>query len=88
MKQNRSVEGYSKLKRSVDMTSSGDENKCKFQIGQDQVSGGVSVICWLTALVANVLLKVLVLGINVKNGNKVQFGNNIKCLINGGFHCI
>ena len=28
------------------------KNKCKSQMGQDQVSGGVSVICWLAARVA------------------------------------
>ena len=56
-KQNRSTEGCSKPKRSVDMTSSGKNGlnirkKCKSQIGQDQVSGGVSVLCWLAAPVA------------------------------------
>ena len=44
-KQNRSTEGCSKLKRSVDMTSSGRNglnirtNAQKSQMGQDQVSG-------------------------------------------------
>ena len=57
LKQNRSTEGCSKLKRSVDMTSSGKNGlnirtKCKSQMGQDQVSGGVSVLCWLAAPVA------------------------------------
>ena len=28
------------------------QNKCKSQMGQDQVSGGVSVLCWLAAPVA------------------------------------
>ena len=28
------------------------KNKCKSQTGQDQVSGGVSVLCWLAAPVA------------------------------------
>ena len=65
-KQNRSTEGCSKLKRSVDMTSSGknglnirknaspkwDRTKCKSQIGQDQMFGGVSGLCWLAAPVA------------------------------------
>ena len=58
-KQNRSTEGCSKLKRSIDITSSGKnglniKNKCKSQMGQDQVSGGVSVLCWLAAPVAMV----------------------------------
>ena len=52
------------------------KNKCKSQMGQDQVSGGVSVLCWLAAPVAmfygnlqnSVILK-------VKIGIKVQFGN-------------
>ena len=36
------------------MTSSGKNglNKCKSQMGQDQVSRGVSVLCWLAAPVA------------------------------------
>ena len=43
------------------MTSSGKNGlniktnaspKCKSQVGQDQVSGGVSVLCWLAAPVA------------------------------------
>ena len=28
------------------------QNKCKSQMGQDQVSGGVRVLCWLAATVA------------------------------------
>ena len=28
------------------------KNKCRSQMGQDQVSGGVSVLCWLAAPVA------------------------------------
>ena len=60
LKQNRSTEGCSKLKRSVDMTSSGknglnirtNASPGLSQIGQDQVSGGVSVLCWLAAPVA------------------------------------
>ena len=30
-------------------------NTCKSQMGQDQVSGGVSVVCWHAAPVTNVL---------------------------------
>ena len=33
------------------------KNKCKSKLGQNQVSGGVSVVCWLAAPVANVLWK-------------------------------
>ena len=57
MKQNRSTEGCSILKRSVDMTSSGKNGlnirtNASPKMGQDQVSGGVSVLCWLAAPVA------------------------------------
>ena len=31
------------------------ENKCKSKMGQDQVSGGVSILYWLAALGATVL---------------------------------
>ena len=55
-KQNRSTEGCSKLKRSVDMTSTG-KNGLNIRTNaspkwEDQVSGGVSVLCWLAAPVA------------------------------------
>ena len=40
-KENKSTEGCPKLKRSVDMTSSGMNSlNVKSQMGQDQVSGG------------------------------------------------
>ena len=42
------------------------------KVGQDQVSGGVSVLCWNVAPVANVLWKPLAIGLKVKFGNKVQ----------------
>ena len=57
VKQNRTTEGCSKLKRSVDMTSSG-KNGLNIRTNtspkrdRDQVSGGVSVLCWLAAPVA------------------------------------
>ena len=35
------------------------KNICKSHMGQDQVSGGVSVLCWHAAPVANVLWKPL-----------------------------
>ena len=41
-------------------------------MGQDQVSGGVSVLCWLAAPVAMFNGK---FGNKVKIGIKVQFGN-------------
>ena len=57
LKQNRSTEGCSKLKRSVDMTSlrmNGlHKNRFKSLMGQDQVFGGVNVLCFLAAPAAN-----------------------------------
>ena len=44
-------------------------------MGQDQVSGGVSVLCWLAAPVAMFYGKPPKFGNKVKIGNKVQFGN-------------
>ena len=46
---------------------------------QDQVSRGVSILCWLALPIANVLWKppgIRYTG-NVKNGNKVQFSNKV-----------
>ena len=56
-KQNRSTEGCSRLKRSVDMTSSGKNGlnirtNASPKWDRTQVSGGVSVLCWLAAPVA------------------------------------
>ena len=71
MKQNRSTEGCSKLKRYVDMTSSGKNSLNIWAIaspkmGQDQVSGGVSVLSWLAAPIA------------MFYGNLPKFGNKVK----------
>ena len=41
-------------------------------MGQDQVSGGVSVLCWLAAPVA------MFYGNLPKFGNKVEIGNNVQ----------
>ena len=50
-RQNRSAEGCSKFKvRNHDKLRrklSQHQNKCKSQMGQDHVSRGVSVLCWL-----------------------------------------
>ena len=59
MKQKRSTEGCQK---SGDKTSSGEigldiGTHASPKVGQDQVSGGVSVLCWHAAPVANVLWK-------------------------------
>ena len=43
--------------------------------GQDQVSGGVSVLCWLAATVAMFYGSLPKFGNKVNIGNKVQFGN-------------
>ena len=58
------------------MTNSGkmvstSEKNCTFQIGGDQVSGGVSILCWLAALVANVVWKPQENRKQCQNGNKV-----------------
>ena len=61
-KQNQSTEGCSKLKKFVDMISSGINGlnirtNARSQMEQDQVSRGVNVLCWLARPVANVLWK-------------------------------
>ena len=86
-KQNRSTEGCPKPKSPADTTSPGKNGlntrtnaspKCKSQIGQDQMSGGVSVICWLAAPVAMFYGNLPKFGNKVKIGNKVQFGDRLK----------
>ena len=54
------------------------KNICKSQKGQDQVSRGVSVLCWHAAPVGNVLWKPLVIRLKVKFGNKVKISNRVK----------
>ena len=61
-KQKISTEGYSKLKKSGSKTSSGEiglgiRAYASPKVGQDQVCGGVSVLCWHDRPVANVLWK-------------------------------
>ena len=51
------------------------KNKCKSQMGQDQVSGGVSVLCWLAAPVAMFYGNLQSSVIRSKIGIKVRFGN-------------
>ena len=48
------------------------------KVGQDQVSGVVSVLCWHTAPVANVLWKPLAIRLKVEFGNNVQISNRVK----------
>ena len=45
------------------------------RVGQDQVSGGVSVLCWHAA---NALWKPLSIRQKVKFGNKVQISSRVK----------
>ena len=47
----------------------------QMQMGQDQVSGGVSVLCWLAAPVVMFYGSLPKFGNNVKIGNMVQFSN-------------
>ena len=53
-------------------------------MGQDQVSGGVSVLCWLAAPVAMFYGNLPKFDNKVKIGNKVQFGDRFKNWCNVG----
>ena len=69
--------------KSGNKTSSGDiglniRTFASPKVGQDQVSGGVSVLCWHAAPFANVLLKSLAISYTVKFDNKVQISNRVK----------
>ena len=72
-------EGCSKCKvRIHDMLRrnwSQHNNKCKSQMGQDQVSGGLSVLCWLAAPVPMFYGNLPKFGYNVKISFKVKLGN-------------
>ena len=57
------------------------KNKCKSQMGQDQVSGGVSVLCWLTTPYAMSYGNLPKFVNKVQIGNKVQFGDRFKKLV-------
>ena len=62
LKQKRSTEGCSKLKKSENKTSLGEigldmRTHASPKVGQDQVSGGVSVLCWHATPVVNILWK-------------------------------
>ena len=63
-KQKQKYRGMFKTQKSRNKTSSGDiglniRTLASPKVGQDQVSGGVSVLCWHAAPVANVLWKPL-----------------------------
>ena len=57
------------------MTSSGEndlyKNECKSQLGQDQVSAGVSVLFWLAAPVAMFYENLLIRSKSVKRSSSV-----------------
>ena len=67
---------YLILTASDTKTSTSITNAGIFEMGQDQVSGGVSVLCWLAAPVAMFYGHLQTkFGNKVKIGIKVQFGN-------------
>ena len=71
------------IQKSGDKTSSGEigldiRTHASPKVGQDQVSGGVSVLCWHAAPVAYVLWKPCTIRLKVKFGNKVQISNGQK----------
>ena len=81
IKQNRSTEGCSKLKRSVDMTSSG-KNGLNIRTNASPNGTGPGVRRSKRPLLAsrtrcNVLWKPSKFGNKVKIGIKVQFGNKL-----------
>ena len=83
IKQKRSTEGCSKFKspetRQVQERLVSDiRTHASPKVGQDQVSGGVSVLCWHAAPVAYVLWKPCTIREKVKFGNKVQISNGQK----------
>ena len=82
-KQKQKYRGMFETQKSRNKTSSGDiglniRTLASPKVGQDQVSGGVSVLCWHAAPVANVLWKPLAIRQTVKFGNKVKISNRVK----------
>ena len=65
--QNRSSEGCSKLK-SPGTRQVQERLVSTLEVGQDKVSGGVSVLCWHAAPVANILWKPPTIWYKVKFG--------------------
>ena len=73
---------YRETQKPGDRTSSGEiglniRTFASPKVGQDQVSGGVSVLCWHAAPVANVPWKPLAIRLKVKFGNKVHLSNRV-----------
>ena len=68
--------GMFEIQKSGDKTSSGEigldiRTHASPKVRQDQVSGGISVLCWHAAPVAYVLWKPCTIRLKVKFGNKV-----------------
>ena len=68
--------GVVEIQRSGDKTSPGKigldiRTHASPKVGQDQVSGGVSVLCWHAAPIEYVLWKPCTIRLKVKFGNKV-----------------
>ena len=83
-KQNRSTEGRSKLKKSGNKTSSGEiglniRTLASPNVGQDQVSGGVSVPCWHATPVADARWKPIFS--HVKFSKKSNQGNRHEIVV-------
>ena len=82
-RQKQKYRGMFETQKSRNKTSSGDiglniRTLASPKVGQDQVSGGVSVLCWHAAPVANVLWKPLAIRLKVKFGNKVKISKRVK----------
>ena len=87
--------GVFEIQKSGDKTSSGEigldiRTHASPKVGQDQVSGGVSVLCWHAAPVAYVPWKPCTIG--KKSNLVIRFRSvmvkNWCNVINGGCHCI
>ena len=80
-KQKQKYRGMFETQKSINKTSSGDiglniRTLASPKVGQDQVSGGVSVLCWHAAPVANVLWKPLAISATsrkLKKTNKTAY---------------
>ena len=82
-KQKQKYRGMFVTQKSGNKTRSGDiglniKTLASPKVGQDQVSGGVSVLCWHAATVANVLWKPLTASKKFKFDNKAQISNSQK----------
>ena len=74
-------------KKSGNKTSSGEislniRTYASLKVGQDQVPGGVNVLCWHAEPVANILWKPRTIREKVKFGDNVEISKRIKNLCN------